>query len=195
MMLFLSHDLEAILRWLRKMFLKDNILEKAVTPFKMVKIDVKKTGNQRLIEQVTIWIYFFIFGRFDNWPMHKLILFGGLYALIYIQKFMLAYINCHFETYSFNFSFRPDRNNIYVLLLKISWLLGTKFSWFFFCFFHVGFTLYCVCLIQLLILVISYMQNTVSKSLRIRSNPALLRSQLKKITIWSWFAKTWFDCW
>ena len=90
MMLFLSDDLEAILRWLRKMFLKDNILEKAVTPFKLVKIDVKKTGNQRLIEQVTIWIYFFIFGRFDNWPMHKLILFGGLYALIYIQKFMLA---------------------------------------------------------------------------------------------------------
>ena len=90
MMLFLSDDLEATLRWLRKMFLKDNILEKAVTPFKLVKIDVKKTGDQRLIEQVTIWIYFFIFVRFDNWPMHKLILFGGLYALIYIQKFMLA---------------------------------------------------------------------------------------------------------
>ena len=89
-MLFLSDDLEATLRWLRKMFLKDNILEKAVTPFKLVKIDVKKTGNQRLIEQVTIWIFFFIFGRFDNWPMLKLILFGGLYALIYIQKFMLA---------------------------------------------------------------------------------------------------------
>ena len=90
MMLFLSDDLEAILRWLRKMFLKDNILEKAVTPFKLVKIDVKKTGDQRLIDQVTIWIYFFIFVRFDNWPMHKLILFGGLYALIYIQIFIFA---------------------------------------------------------------------------------------------------------
>ena len=39
MMQFLSDDLEAILRWLMKMFLKGNILEEAVTPFKLVKIE------------------------------------------------------------------------------------------------------------------------------------------------------------
>ena len=54
MMAFLNDDLEAILRWLMKMFLKDNILEEAVTPFKLVKIDVNKTENKRLIEQVTL---------------------------------------------------------------------------------------------------------------------------------------------
>ena len=34
--------------------LKDNILEEAVAPFKLVKTDVKKTENQHLTEQVTL---------------------------------------------------------------------------------------------------------------------------------------------
>ena len=54
MMPFLSDNIEAILRWLMKMFLKDNILEEAITLFTLVKIDVNKTENQRLIEQVTL---------------------------------------------------------------------------------------------------------------------------------------------
>lgn len=62
MMPFLSDYLDAMLRWLMKMFLKDNTLEEAVTPFKLVKVDVNKTENQHLIEQVTLWIYFLFLG-------------------------------------------------------------------------------------------------------------------------------------
>lgn len=54
MMPFLSDFLGAMLRWLMKIFLKDNALDEAVTPFKLVKIDVNKTENQHLIEQVTL---------------------------------------------------------------------------------------------------------------------------------------------
>lgn len=54
MMPFLSDFLGAMLRWLMKIFLKDNTLDEAVTPFKLVKIDVNKTENQHLIEQVTL---------------------------------------------------------------------------------------------------------------------------------------------
>ena len=50
MMPFLSNELETILGCLMKMFLKDNILEEAVTPFKLVKVDVNKTENQCLID-------------------------------------------------------------------------------------------------------------------------------------------------
>ena len=54
MMPFLSDFLGAMLRWLMKIFLKDNTLDEAVTPFKLVKIDVNKTEKQHLIEQVTL---------------------------------------------------------------------------------------------------------------------------------------------
>ena len=54
MMPFLSDFLGTMLRWLMKIFLKDNTLDEAVTPFKLVKIDVNKTENQHLIEQVTL---------------------------------------------------------------------------------------------------------------------------------------------
>ena len=54
MMPFLCGSLETMIRRVLKMFVKEDVLNEAVTPFRLIKIKVSKTSNQLAIGDVKL---------------------------------------------------------------------------------------------------------------------------------------------